>query len=251
MDILRTVAACAAVMAASITNAADNGFYFGLIGGQAEYDFEESPFFFLGGGALSRPAPAPSLPPGFALNPGSVFAGVSSVSVARPIAWPQSADSEATAWGALAGYRIFRYMAVEAAYLDLGTLERTERINLFFPPGAFIDTRHELKTSGPAGSVLGILPLGENWEVFVRAGVFFGDMEIDSEPIGGSVMVIGGSDSITFGSDSLLWGGGAQFNWGEHWSVRLDFQRFESVGEENGAGEADIDLLSLGVLFRL
>ena len=62
---------------------------------------------------------------------------------------------------------------------------------------------------------------------------------------------MGSSSSITFGSDSLLWGAGTQFNWGAHWSVRLDFQRFESVGEDNGAGEADIDLLSLGVIFRL
>jgi hypothetical protein len=33
--------------------------------------------------------------------------------------------------------------------------------------------------------------------------------------------------------------------------VRLDFQRFHSVGEDAGAGEADIDLLTLGVLYRL
>lgn len=238
-----------AVLSASVADAADSGFYFGAIGGKADYDFEPPRFLAVIGGGAPTLRPLPEIPPVFGPYPGPI-GGVTSIAVASPITWPESADHEATAWGAFAGYRIFRYMAVEAAYLNLGTLERTQRINLF-PSGAFIDTRHTLETSGPAGSVLGILPLGERWALFARAGVLFADMELDSKPIGGSVPVIDGSDSITFGSDSLLWGAGAQFNWGEHWSVRLDFQRFENVGEDSGAGEADIDLLSLGVLFRL
>lgn len=247
MDIVRNMFACAALAASSGAAAADSGFYFGLMGGQAEYDFAPSPFYPV---LTATPGPIPRLPPIFEPYPGPIGA-VTAVAVASAITWPESADNEATAWGALVGYRIFRYMAVEAAYLDLGTLERTERFDFVFPPNAFIETRRDLRTSGPAASVLGILPIGDQWELYARLGVFFADMELDSRPIGGSVVVIDGSDSITFGSESLQWGAGAQFNWGEHWSVRLDLQRFESVGEDNGAGEADIDLLSLGVLFRL
>jgi hypothetical protein len=33
--------------------------------------------------------------------------------------------------------------------------------------------------------------------------------------------------------------------------VRADFQRFDSVGEQRGSGRADIDLLTVGFIFRL
>lgn len=180
------------------------------------------------------------------LPPDSVVVGGSlAIDIFNPLSWPPDADHEAGAWGVVAGYRIFRYAAVELSYLDLGSLERTEQLVLGFPPiTSSVEIRNELATSGPAASALGILPIFDYWAVYARAGVLFADMEATSS-------IMGSSSSITFGSDSLLWGAGTQFNWGAHWSVRLDFQRFESVGEDNGAGEADIDLLSLGVIFRL
>lgn len=72
----------------------------------------------------------------------------------------------------------------------------------------------------------------------------FADMEIEN----GLAAV---ASSTTFGSEAALWGAGAQFDWGEHWSARLDFQRFVGVGSNRSGAEADIDLLSLGVIYRL
>ena len=244
MDIARTLLACVMLSGAVGASAADRGFYFGVLGGQADYEFEQQEFFPVAGFVPSPPVLRP--PPGgtpFPFPPDLSF-GVAT-SFISPLSWPPDADHEAGAWGVVAGYRIFRYAAVELTYLDLGSLERTERLVLGFPPiTSSVEIRNELATSGPAASALGILPISDYWEVYARAGVLFADMEATSS-------IMGSSSSITFGSDSLLWGAGTQFNWGAHWSVRLDFQRFENVGEDNGAGEADIDLLSLGVMFRL
>lgn len=248
MMLARAILLMSMLLAAAVANAAERGFYFGLMGGQAEYEFAPSPFFPI---VSAAPDPVLRIPPISEPFPAPI-GGVAAFAVASPISWPQSADDEATAWGALVGYRIFRYMAVEASYLDLGTLKRTERIGLGFPSLlGFIDTQHELTTSGPAASALGILPIGDSVEFYVRGGVMFADSELDTHIVNASAPVIDRSSPITFGSEAVLWGAGAQFNWGEHWSLRLDFQRFESVGEDNGFGEADIDLLSLGVLFRL
>ncbi|HEY6645255.1 hypothetical protein [Povalibacter sp.] len=49
----------------------------------------------------------------------------------------------------------------------------------------------------------------------------------------------------------MLWGAGAQYDWGDHWSVRVDFQRFENLGEDFEPVKTDVDLLTLGVLYRL
>ena len=59
------------------------------------------------------------------------------------------------------------------------------------------------------------------------------------------------SDDISFGSQNFIWGAGAQFDWGSHWALRLDFQRADNVGDVTEAGRADIGVITLGVLFRL
>jgi OmpA-OmpF porin, OOP family len=246
MQIARTILACLMLSGAVAARAADQGFYFGVLGGQADYEFQQPEFVpaagFLPNPPLPTPGPRPAPVP---FPPGSLVRDVAVVAIFNPLSWPPDADHEAGAWGVVAGYRIFRYAAVELSYLDLGSLERTEQFVFGIPPiTSSLEIHQELDTSGPAASALGILPITDSWEVYARAGVLFADMEATSS-------IMGSSSSITFGSDSLLWGAGTQFNWGAHWSVRLDFQRFENVGENNGPGEADIDLLSLGVLFRL
>lgn len=79
----------------------------------------------------------------------------------------------------------------------------------------------------------------------LRAGVLFADMEFTTS-IGAS------SSSHTTGSEAAAAGAGVQFNWAEHWSARLELQRFFDVGDDDGfSSTADIDLLSLGILYRL
>jgi hypothetical protein len=259
MEIVRKLLVCGVLLTGGAANAAEQGFYFGVLGGQAEYQFDDPrpiPLVAPPPGAVPR-VPIVDfgpLPPGGSLNPG-LFPPSFTVAVTAfvsPLFWPADADDEAGAWGATVGYRIFRYAAVELNYLNLGTLERTEPLLIGPPPfTAIAEINHELETTGPAASALGVLPLSKNWELYARVGVFFADMEATTSIVNSSVPIQRRPSSITFGSEALLWGGGVQFNWGDHWTLRVDFQRFESVGEDNGAGEADIDLLSFGVLFRL
>jgi opacity protein-like surface antigen len=246
MGLKRLIVASVLLTTTQLGVAADSGFYFGLQGGHAEYDFEQPQVpFATPGTPIPDFNPAPIIGP---LPPflGGVVAVRDYTPFFLPAGWLPHDDDQATAWGGLVGYRIGRYAAAELSYLDLGTLHTTHDV----PVGPILNPtrvplKRELETRGPTLSALGLLPLSKVWDLYLRAGVIFADMELSSR-LGDS-----NTSSATFGSEALLWGGGAQFHWGDHWSLRLDFQRFENVGDRREAGEADINLLSLGVLYRL
>lgn len=238
----KQISACALlIVAASVAQAADPGFYFGASGGQAQYDFD---------------LPAPIAVIGFAppvtgviTNPPPVFTpiiGGSAVFVAaRPVLWLPGDDDEGTAWSMTAGYRVNRYLAIEASYVNLGTLEATHSI--FVPPilgGGTLAFHRELETTGPALTAFGILPVSDTWELYVRAGMFFADSELTTR-------FNGSSNSVTFDSDATTLGAGAQFDWQDHWSARLEFQRTFDLGGDDVASEADVDAVSLAVFYRL
>jgi opacity protein-like surface antigen len=236
--------AVALLLCAGTAHAADTGFYFGVFAGQAKYDFDSPQLPIIGqipDGGFIGPGLRP--PP---LNPANPIVIPPAFAVATGVLWLPSDDDEATAWGATAGYRIGRYVAVELNYLNLGKLEASDLVLLPpFPGGGTTTLQRELETTGPALSVLGILPLSASWEVYLRAGVLFADMEFTTS-IGAS------SASHTTGSEAAAVGAGVQFNWAEHWSARIELQRFLEVGEDDTfSSSADIDLLSLGIFYRL
>jgi opacity protein-like surface antigen len=248
------VSACALlVLSAGAVNAADQGFYFGASGGQAQYDFDlPATVPVIGflppliGAVLPNPPvffrPDPGTPVFF--TPPPFNSSVAFVS-ARPVLWLPGDDDEGTAWSVSAGYRINRYLAVEASYVNLGTLEATHNIGLpAILGGGSLAFHRELETAGPALTAFGILPVSDSWELYVRAGMFFADSEL-------TTAFNGTSNTTSFDSDSTTLGAGAQFDWKEHWSARLEFQRSFDIGGDDVASEADVDGVSLAVLYRL
>lgn len=238
MRVRERACAVALLLCAGMAHAADAGFYFGVLAGEAKYDFDTPQLPV----AIGQIPVTDFIPPDTPLNP--IFTGP--VFLAGPALWLPSDDDKDTGWGVTAGYRIGRYVAIELNYLNLGKLEASDQLLLPpFPGSGTATLQRELETTGPSVSVLGILPLSENWEVHLRAGVLFADMEFTTS-IGAS------SSSHTTGSEAAAVGAGVQFNWAEHWSARLELQRFLDVGDDDGfSSTADIDLLSLGILYRL
>lgn len=248
MGVGKRVSACALlILSASAAHAADRGFYFGASGGQAKYDFAPLPPvagiipIFNFSPFPSEPGLNPSVPivPFPSFDAGAVFIA------AQPLLWLPGDDDEATAWSVTAGYRVNRYLAIEASYVNLGTLEATDSI--FVPPilgGGTLTFHRELETTGPALAAIGSLPLSDSWELYLRAGILFADSELTTS-------INGNSNSTSFDSDATTLGAGAQFNWGGHWSARLEFERSFDIGGDDVVDEADVDELSLGVLYRL
>jgi hypothetical protein len=97
------------------------------------------------------------------------------------------------------------------------------------------------------------LPLGNVVDLHGRLGFFVAetDLSVDVRVAGTS-----GADTQTLDSVGAFFGVGAGFNFGEHWSLSVDWTRYANVGDENEdddvstEGGFDIDALSLGASFR-
>jgi hypothetical protein len=161
-------------------------------------------------------------------------------------------DSDSTGWRGLAGYRFHRNFAAELEYLDFGT-SRVQETYLIddtgFPfPGTVTFVKNfTTDVSGPAISALGKLPVGAGFELFARAGVLFADSKVRSR---GTTVPVSGVSS-TYGDRVLVGGLGVDWNFAGRWSARLEYERSKAIERNNDIAESHVELLSLGVLFRL
>jgi len=213
-----------AILAALVTTpaaAADPGFYFGFDLGQSEFDIDQN--------AIDRDIIGAIEQLGL-----TVVAGESEVS------------TDAFSYGVFLGYQPFRFLAVEAAYVDLAEAEYKARVTVTDGLQAF-DTNSRLtaESAGPTLSLLGMLPIGP-WDLYARVGVYFADTDVSARTQVDDVSLTL-SDSAN--TEEFLWGLGAGYTAGQ-WTLRLDYQQFTSVGAENSTGEVDVDRLVLGAVYR-
>jgi opacity protein-like surface antigen len=202
--------------------AAERGFYFGLDAGQYSYDVDQRDLDRLVVGAMED----------IGLD---VLDGRSETS------------EDGFTYGIILGYQILPYLAAEAAYVDLGDFEY--KGNALVSDGVTTtDLGAQLtgESSGATLSALGILPLISGWEVYGRAGVYFG-----SNDAGVRFNAEGISESASDSSNStdFLWGAGAGYTRGD-WTVRLDFQQFVDVGDSDSTGEVNVNRIVLGAVYR-
>lgn len=153
-------------------------------------------------------------------------------------------DDKDSSFGMAAGYRLYPHLAVEAGYMDLGTVTyRNDSFgtNLALNQQEPWQQRIKSTTSGLALSALGILPLSYRWEVYGRAGVLVASNKVDifvTDFFGSA------SPSQSDSSFEFLGGIGASMSFAEVYGLRLEFQRVFKAGED--PAEGDVDILSLG-----
>ena len=150
-----------------------------------------------------------------------------------------STNEDGFTYGLILGYQVFRYIAVEAAYVDLGDASASGLLDTGSGP---VDAKLTAESSGALVSALGILPLPYGWDVFGRAGVYIGSTDVELRLSGGS-----GSDSAT--SQDFTWGAGVGFTQGD-WTARLEYQQFMDVGDEDKTGEFDVGRIVFSAVHR-
>lgn len=201
------------------------GFYLGASAGQGVHDVDN-------GGAR-----------------GVILVGLGGIGVQQVPRTSLETEDGGTGWRGLAGYRFGRYLAAELEYLDFSTSEIHETYDVVFdfgPVPQVIVINQDFKTdvSGPAISALGKLPVGERFELFLRAGVLFADTKVRmSQRVQPT--------SITYSDRVLIGGVGVDWAYADRWSVRLEYQGSKDIEPNLDIGESHVELLSLGVLFRL
>lgn len=233
----RTGAVLAAALGMIVANTAladntDNaGLYFGLTGGVTTYDTS---------GSKQDRDEAIAFPLAAELeNEGFDVLGIQS-----------SLDDSDIGWGLQVGYRFNRYIAAEIGYVDLGEALYEAILSVDDGTETFpVEVSSRVVSSGPTAAVLGILPVGERFDVHAKAGLYFADTRFR-----GRVRDVDFDENLLHdeahgGEREVFLGLGGAWNISNSYSLRFEYQRFLDVGDDDTA-ETDVDLISLSVLFR-
>lgn len=153
-------------------------------------------------------------------------------------------DGRDTGFKIFGGYEFFKYFAVEIALVDLG---KASYSGSFY---GFPVTGGKVEVWGFNASAVGILPLSPDFSLFGKLGVLGWEAKW-SDTTGGTRY------SSTENGGDLSIGVGASYNFAKNFSARFEWERFKAGGGEdystglpNSTGSANIDFLSLGVLYK-
>jgi hypothetical protein len=147
------------------------------------------------------------------------------------------------------GWRAHTYLAVEAAYLETGTIRWDE--NLVYMPefDGYYNNRVDFSAQVAELSLLGILPLA-NWEFYLKLGVGLWDGESDQrldDSFGPDVVTRNVNESGT----DLLAGAGIGVTLAESWHVRLEFQSLTIDREVlNARDDTSLDSILIELQYR-
>jgi len=160
-------------------------------------------------------------------------------------------DDRDSAWSLGVDYRAWRYLALEAAYVDLGNAAgrytghaaRFSRSPLGPPPPFFpASATLEVESRGFKIGASGILPLGEHFDLHANLGLFIARTESEWGANWVTPQVQEDSGSEVRDSQEITYGIGAAFRFLDRWSLSLDWQRYADVV----VGEEKLDGFNLG-----
>ncbi|NRD74746.1 OmpA family protein [Shewanella sp. VB17] len=141
--------------------------------------------------------------------------------------------------GIYSGYQLLDWLAIEGGYDNFSGPSAD-----YFAIGDSTQLVHyESEIQGFELGLKADLALTENLILFGKGGAFFWETEKKAnEPFFGSI------DERDNGQ-SLMLGTGIDYRLGEHWSVRLEYQFFDNVGDINTGG-TDVHFVGLGIDYR-
>ena len=149
-----------------------------------------------------------------------------------------------------AGVRVHRFVALELGYLDTGTIDWNQELVYMPEFNDFYNNRVDFSAQVTELSALGILPLGEAWEVYMRLGAGFWDGQSEQrldQSFGDRIVTRSVDDNGT----GFLWGLGFGVTLADFFHIRLEFQ---SVGIDkdvlNAKDATWIDTMLLEGQFR-
>ena len=134
------------------------------------------------------------------------------------------------------------YLAVEAEWLTLGTGKYEARGDV--TDGTTTDTLRfdaETDAKGVSASALGIWPINRSWDVYARLGMIFATTTLTAHARNSSLSF---RDNVSEDTQDMLYGIGATYRYSGTWSVRLDYQHFDGLGDSDTTGETNVDRIA-------
>lgn len=140
-------------------------------------------------------------------------------------------DDTDTAWKIYGGMEMNEYISMEVGYADLGTVDYSA------PTGS-------RETHGMIIQLVGTYALNPSFTLIGRGGMNILNTEVNGAIAGPPVNNAGDTDV------SWSLGLGAQYNFTKSVGLRMEWERYFEVGDPDSTGEADIDLITAGVVFK-
>lgn len=181
---------------------------------------------------LSNPASAGFFD--FTLAP---YLGASAGQATADISCPAgtSCDDKDTAWKVYGGLEVNEFISMEVGYIDLGKVGYS---------GAKTGSR---ETKGMLLQLVGTYALNPSFTLIGRGGMNFLGTDVNG--------TIAGTPNNNASDTDVVWsaGLGAQYNFTQSAGLRMEWERYFKTGSpaaNGGTGEANVDLLSAGVVYK-
>jgi len=147
-------------------------------------------------------------------------------------------DSSDIGFKVFGGYQFLKWLAVEVEYIDGGDPDDVFRSEVF------PDDRFKV-TAGISGfpvSAVGILPIGEQFNVFGKLGFIYWDADGSGKIRNADGTVV--KASVDEDGTDFAWGVGGTWNITENFGARVEYQGFE-ISDFNS-----VDFASASIIWR-
>lgn len=149
-----------------------------------------------------------------------------------------SCDDSDTAFRVFGGYMFNKNLGIEVGYADLGKLHVAGTV----PPFGLVNA--DLKATAFDVVAVGVLPIASSFSLYGKAGMYRAESKLD-----GSIAGFGsGSQSDSNTDITVTIGAGYDFN--PNFGLRAEWQRYMKVGSDSTGGDGDVDVYSIGVVYR-
>jgi len=141
-----------------------------------------------------------------------------------------SCDDSDTAFRIFGGYQINKNFGVELGYATLG--EAT---------ASAAGSSASIESTAWDLMAVGTLPLGNNFSLYGKIGMYKSNTDFSTN--------IPGFSGVSESNTDLTYAIGGQYDFNKNLGIRAEWQQYKGVGGGT-IGEADIDVMSIGVVYR-
>lgn len=161
-----------------------------------------------------------------------------------------STTQTATPFMFQAGYRFMENFAAELAYIDNGSSNYKGQVFNSTTQTRVGTVKGSRSGSGIPVSLLGIYPINETWEVFGRAGVYFGSTDNNARAVLDSGYVLDRQNNNGKSSTNFIGGAGVDAKFMDNWFVRGEWFAIPSFGDTRyGSGNLNAFMATINYKF--